>query len=235
MPARHSPVPDLVPQLSRGKHRNPRKGACFMELASFLAGERWSDHPACTHPLLAGFARLVNDHTSDAGRSALSPLVPSVIGLVGDDPRADVQVALSAARTALPVVAADRQRVMAVSVLAAERAMAELEGAPLDRVTPASQEALDHVPSAAGWARRFTDAVGTTTRGFRRHAAANTVRYAVTGVAAACISDPDAALRDLLAQAIDDCERLLGQPADRAPAVDHVDWAAACRLTGVRA
>ena len=36
-----------------GKHRSPRKGACFMEMAAFLAGERWSDHPRCTHPLLA--------------------------------------------------------------------------------------------------------------------------------------------------------------------------------------
>ncbi|WP_344829386.1 hypothetical protein [Nonomuraea dietziae] len=45
---------DHMPILSRGRHRNPRKGACFMELASYLAGERWSDHPACTHPLLAG-------------------------------------------------------------------------------------------------------------------------------------------------------------------------------------
>src|SRR4029077_9468441 len=59
-------VPDLVPVLSRGKHRHPRQGACFMELASFVAGERWSDHPACTHPLLASLARLVNDATSDA-------------------------------------------------------------------------------------------------------------------------------------------------------------------------
>src|SRR3954451_19465820 len=35
-------VPDMMPVLSRGRHRNPRKGACFMELASFVAGERWS-------------------------------------------------------------------------------------------------------------------------------------------------------------------------------------------------
>jgi len=28
-----------------------------MEFASYLAGERWSDHPACTHPLLAVLAR----------------------------------------------------------------------------------------------------------------------------------------------------------------------------------
>ena len=53
--------PELVPVLSAGRHRNPRKGACFMEMASFLAGERWSDHPSCTHPLLASLARLVND------------------------------------------------------------------------------------------------------------------------------------------------------------------------------
>ncbi|HSK97732.1 MAG TPA: hypothetical protein VK891_14015, partial [Euzebyales bacterium] len=62
-------LPDQVPILSRGKHRSPRKGACFMELASYLAGERWSDHPACTHPLLAALARHVNDRTTDAGRS----------------------------------------------------------------------------------------------------------------------------------------------------------------------
>jgi hypothetical protein len=72
-------LPDMLPVLSRGKHRNPRKGACFMELASYLAGERWSDHPACTHPLLAAIARLVNDHTSDKGRPLLAELIPSVI------------------------------------------------------------------------------------------------------------------------------------------------------------
>ena len=78
-------APDMLPVLWRGKHRTPRKGA-FMELASYLAGERWSDHPECTHPLLAGIARLVNDHTSDQGRHCLAELIPSVIGLTGDDP-----------------------------------------------------------------------------------------------------------------------------------------------------
>ena len=60
--------PELLPVLSRGKHRSPRTGACFMEFASLLAGERWSDHPVCTHPLLGAVARHVNDFTSDAGR-----------------------------------------------------------------------------------------------------------------------------------------------------------------------
>ena len=69
-------TPDLLPVLSRGRHRTPRKGACFMEMASYLAGERWSDHPACTHPLLATLARDVNDHVADASRSRLVPLIP---------------------------------------------------------------------------------------------------------------------------------------------------------------
>jgi hypothetical protein len=127
MTSHDRPVPDLVPQLSRGKHRNPRKGACFMELASYLAGERWSDHPSCTHPLLATMARLVNDHTTDEGRDRLGRLVPSVIGLTSDDAHIDVEIALRAATTALPVAAAERQRVLAVSVLAAERMLVRLD------------------------------------------------------------------------------------------------------------
>src|SRR6266508_4081681 len=97
-----------VPVLSRGKHRNPRKGACFMEYASFLAGEPWSDHPACTHPLLAAIARHVNDCTSDAGRARLAPLIPSVIGLTPDDPRMAARLTLGCVRTALPVVSDER-------------------------------------------------------------------------------------------------------------------------------
>jgi hypothetical protein len=101
-----------------------------MELASYLAGERWSDHPACTHPLLAAVARDVNDYTSDAGRARLAGLIPSVIGLAGDDLHLDARIALGCARTALPVVAAGRQQVMAVSVLTCEHVLAALAGRP---------------------------------------------------------------------------------------------------------
>ena len=121
-------LPDMLPVLSRGKRRNPRKGACFMELASYLAGERWSDHPACTHLLLASVARLVNDHTSDEGRPRLAELIPSVIGLTGDDLHIDALVSLRCATIALPVAAADRQRVLAVSVLVCEKVLARLDG-----------------------------------------------------------------------------------------------------------
>src|SRR5918994_7773277 len=120
----------VLPILSRGKHRSPRKGACFMEFASLLAGERWSDHPACTHPLLAAVARHVNDYTSDAGRARLADLIPSVIGLTGEDLHIDAAIALGSARLALPVAAAERQHVLAVGVLSCEQVLAELDGRP---------------------------------------------------------------------------------------------------------
>src|SRR3954454_3044085 len=119
-----------VPVLGRGKHRSPRKGACFMEFASYLAGERWSDHPSCTHPLLARLARLTNDYTSDATRQHLVELVPSVVGLTSDDVRVDLRIALRAALTALPVVAEARQRTMALTVVVANRLLAMLDGRP---------------------------------------------------------------------------------------------------------
>src|ERR671925_1649652 len=144
-------LPELLPTLSRGKHRSPRQGACFMEFASLLAGQRWSDHPTCTHPLLAAVARQVNDYTSDAGRSRLADLIPSVIGLTGDDLHIDARIALRSATMALPVVAAERQRVMAVSVLASERVLAWLDGRPTDDLQEQSRSALARAPHAAAW------------------------------------------------------------------------------------
>jgi hypothetical protein len=207
-------TPDLVPVLSRGKHRNPRRGACFMEMASYLAGERWSDHPACTHPLLAGLARLVNDHSSDAGRQRLAVLIPSVIGLTSDDLHVDARIALRCATTALPVAAAERQNVLAVSVFACDRMLATLDGRPVDQLEETSQRALDQVPLAARWAARFASGFSSSPKGFRRQAAPSTVRYAVDGIAKACIADPDTLLRELLVGAIADCQAY--RPKDRA-------------------
>jgi hypothetical protein len=206
--------PDLVPVLSRGKHRNPRRGACFMEMASYLAGERWSDHPSCTHPLLAGLARLVNDHTSDAGRQRLAVMIPSVIGLTSDDLHVDALIALRCATTALPVAAAERQNVLAVSVLACDRMLAMLDGRPEDQLEESTRRALAQVPFAARWAQQFTNGFASSPRGFRRQAAPSTVRYAVDGIARACVPDPDTILRDLLAGAIQDCEAY--RPRNRA-------------------
>jgi hypothetical protein len=202
-----APTPDLVPQLSRGKHRNPRKGACFMELASYLAGERWSDHPACTHPLLASLARLVNDHTSDERRNDLARLVPSVIGLSTDEPMVYPQITLRSAIAALSVAAAERQRVLAASVLATGRMLADQHGPVADGLKAQIGPALDDAPEAARWARSFSHDIRISPHGYRRYAAPNTVRLAVVSIAGACIPDPDTLLHDLLDGAIADCRR----------------------------
>ena len=194
--------PELVPVLSRGKHRNPRRGACFMELASYLAGERWSDRPACTHPLLAALARDVNDYTSDAARGRLAGLIPSVIGLTSDDPHIDARIALFCARMALPVAAAARQQVLTVSVLVCERVLGGLDGRPAGWLTEPSRAALGDVPQAAQWAHEFTREIAITPKAFRQRAAPFTVHTAVEGIAQSCIPQPDEMLRDLLIGAI---------------------------------
>jgi hypothetical protein len=214
-------LPALLPTLSRGKHRSPRQGACFMEFASVLAGERWSDHPACTHPLLAAVARHVNDHTSDAGRGRLADLIPSVIGLTGDDLHIDARIALRSAITALPVVAEGRQRVMAVSVLACERVLAELDGRPVGSLEARSRSALAQVPQAAAWASQFTSGVPVSAKRFRRQVAPSIVVDAVTGIAQACVPDPDAMLRDLLVQAIEECAARVRPDPGRGAGVGH--------------
>jgi hypothetical protein len=225
-------VPDQLPVLSRGKHRSPRKGACFMEFASYLAGERWSDDPACTHPLLAAVARNVNDFTSDEARPRLAVLIPSVIGLTSDDLHVDARIALRCSQLALPVVAAERQRVMAVSILACERVLSELDGRPADSLGEGSRAALEQAPRAAEWARKFTREVGSSTSGFRKHAAPSIVSYAVEGIARAAIPEPDAMLRELLVEAIGECAAAVRGDTTRPIPVDSERWDAGCRTFG---
>lgn len=202
----------VVPLLSRGKHRRPRSGACVMEFASFLAGERWSDHPACTHPLLSELARQINDFISDEARQALAELVPDLIGLTGTDPRIDLRLTLRAARAALPVVAEERQRVMAVAILTCERLIADLDGRADAPLSANSQDVLALAPAAAAWAHSHTRGLSISGRAFRRRAAPVVVRYAVQGIAHACTPEPDALLNDLLAGAIEDCKSLCPTP-----------------------
>jgi hypothetical protein len=158
-----------------------------------------------------------------------------VIGLTGDDLHIDAAIALGSARLALPVAAAERQRVLAVGVLSCERVLAELDGRPLGELEEASRLALAQVPHAAGWAARFTSAAprsALSAKRFRQQAAPAIVCTAAQGIGLACIPDPDGMLRDLLIGAIDACATWArGGPGSDA-AVDLVVWAAACQRTG---
>jgi hypothetical protein len=66
--------------LRRGAHATPEHGACVVELASMLAGERFSDHPRSVCPVIAGFLRVYNDRLPEATLDELYPLAPMVVG-----------------------------------------------------------------------------------------------------------------------------------------------------------
>ena len=89
-----SAAPGLFARPAPGRHFDPADGACLMEAASLLAGEPFSDHPRCVHPTLAALARILNDATSAAGRTALWPLLPDLIAAPARDPRTAPTVVL---------------------------------------------------------------------------------------------------------------------------------------------
>lgn len=200
----------IMPILSAGRHRNPRHGACFMEFASYLAGERWSDHPACTHPLLAALARDVNDLTTDAARDRLMPHVHRVIGLNSDNPVMEITIAVRAAARALPVASLERQRALAAGLLTLLAAAGTPE---LERI---AREAFDEAPDTERWAHKYLEGARLPRRVGERAAEA-IVHTSVVGIALACIPDADDRLRELLHDVIDDAEALIGRATEEVP------------------
>lgn len=73
-------TPDGLPTLSHGAHKPGDGKACVMEYVALLAGESWTDSPACTHPVLASAAQRVNDSLADKDRHMLVPLIGRLIG-----------------------------------------------------------------------------------------------------------------------------------------------------------
>jgi len=199
----HSSLPDGIPLLSTGRHRTPRRGACFMELASVLAGERWSDHPSCTHPLLAQLARRVNEHTSDDGRQDLAPLIPSVVGRRGSE-WTWVRVAVAVAANVILDVPEARQRALAAGLLQAEQlcAVAVTDMAATRRE---AQFALGLVPGAVAWVDRLGVRNRIDATIFAKRCAPTIVRCAVEGVVASASPDCDRRLRALLEAGIAAC------------------------------
>jgi hypothetical protein len=198
-----SRLPDGIPLLSRGRHRTPRRGACFMEFASVLAGERWSDHPACTHPLLGQLARQVNDQTSDDGRQELTRLVPSVVGRRGSD-QAWLTVSVAIAARIILDVPEPTQRVLAGGLLQAEQVCADATP-DLDATRREARLALELVPGAVAWVERLGVRRPIGTRTFARRCAPTIVRCAVDGVVETGRPDVDRLLRAMLEAGIAAC------------------------------
>lgn len=198
-----SVVPDGVPVLSRGRHRSPKRGACFMEFASFLAGERWSDHPSCTHPLLGHLARQVNDIVSDGNRQQLVSLIPKVVGRRGDE-HTWISLPVTVAAAQILTLPDETQKVLAAGLLSAERLCAEA-GPSLDATRRQAREALDLVPGAVAWVEGLRIRPRITAKIFADRCAPTMIRCTVDGIVMADSADRDARLRTLLETAIAAC------------------------------
>jgi hypothetical protein len=223
-----TPTEAFLPVLSAGRHRNAKRGACFMEYASYLAGERWSDRPACTHASLASLARLVNDLTSDDARGGLATLIPSVVGLNGDDPRVPVLLSALAGSSALPIASSMRQSALATGLIRCEQLLDEWEGPEIERARMRIRAAFLLAPGTEGWARDFIAQVSP--RGDRIFTLNDDalLRTAAIGIADACVLDADARLSQLLAQAVAECIAILrpsGEPDARSRIVSPMSEA----------
>jgi hypothetical protein len=183
-------APEFVPILTAGRHRNARRGACFMEFASFLAGERWSDHPACTHRIVAALARDVNDLTTDRARDELMPLVTRVIGIQEVD---ELRVAMLAATAAMPIASLDRQRALGVGILL-------LMSSGVSKAD--ADHAFSFAPDTERWAHDYL--ARTPRHTFSARTCEAIVHTSVVGIALACVDDADARLRALLESVLDE-------------------------------
>lgn len=75
-----TPFSHQTVRLTAGRHSGPDHGVCVMELASMLAGERFTDRPADVSPSLAAILRGYNDGLDDDRRQTLKRFAAASIG-----------------------------------------------------------------------------------------------------------------------------------------------------------
>lgn len=141
-----------LPVLSPGRHRLSRRRGCFLEVASFLAGERWSDRPACVHPVVAHFARVVNDLTSPGARPALAPLVPMSLGSASPDRERSLHLTVFLLEETIARVGSSRP--LDTSLLVARRFLGLSAPVLESELHPDVRFAADLVPSFSGYVSR---------------------------------------------------------------------------------
>jgi hypothetical protein len=71
-------------RLGPGRHDGPGGAVCVMELASMLAGERFSDRPGSVCPIVGAVVRAYNDAVDDRRRQDLYRFAADAVGTRGD-------------------------------------------------------------------------------------------------------------------------------------------------------
>lgn len=70
--------------LEVGSH-TPDSRFCLMELAAYIAGEPWGDHPECVSGVIGAFLRSWNDSLEDEPRQALKPYAVKCLNTAGTE------------------------------------------------------------------------------------------------------------------------------------------------------
>lgn len=69
--------------LEKNSHNSPAEGMCVMEAVAYVAGEPFSDHPACASKVVGAFLRTWNDSLPDDDRQSLKQYIPLLVGSAG--------------------------------------------------------------------------------------------------------------------------------------------------------
>jgi hypothetical protein len=171
-----------------------------MELASVLAGETWSDHPASVHPVLAAVARLVNDRIREQDRARLEPSVPAMIGTATGDIESYARLVLTCSTAAL-----NSERVRSHPEIRAE----------VESAHRMAQRALSATANGRGFVARLLASSPVAQRWYR-HAAVSQAALSAAAMAGPAPSD-----RVALCELLGACVLALGREPEVAstPAV----------------
>ena len=123
--------------LRSGTHTSPSDGVSLMEAVSDFAGEPWSNSPSCTSPVIAAYARSLNDWLPDDERQRLKAYIPRLVGTA--EPDLELRRAFACADAAVRVFAP----------LALKAAGLVEEAAKLGAHAPVNRESAEAARSAA--------------------------------------------------------------------------------------
>ena len=164
--------------IESGKHSSIEDGACLLELASFVAGEPWSDRPQCVCQVIGALGRRLNDSiaTDEMRTKLLRPLLPKLLNTKGSS-ELTVRRAFAAADAAV--------RIFAASALE-HRKMPEwakrLRELPAIVDAASARSARDEARAAAAASYASANAYASAARGGQSVQRAITIKYGSTAV-----------------------------------------------------
>jgi hypothetical protein len=162
--------------LRSGTHTSPSDGVSLMEAVSALAGEPWSNSPSCTSPVIAAYARSLNDWLPDDARQRLKAYIPRLVGTA--EPDLELRRAFACADAAVRVFAP----------LAFAAAGLNEEAAKLGALAPVDRESAESARSAAEsaeWAARAAASLAAWSAAEPMRSAAESARAAESAARAA--------------------------------------------------